>query len=126
MAAAKRPSLKERSLTGPLLFFSLDKEIKKLKSESKLEKGDRNAITLQKSSEIRVVLISMRKGASLNKHKVEGPITLFVLTGKIQFIAGESSINLSKNGFIVLEETIKHDVVAKEDAVFLLTIIQPK
>ncbi|HQF42857.1 MAG TPA: hypothetical protein PK073_08065 [Ignavibacteriaceae bacterium] len=126
MAAHKRPSLKERALTGPLLFFSLDKEIKKLKAESKLEKGDRNAITLQKSSEMRVVLISMRKGASLNKHKVEGPITLFVLSGKIQFIAGESSINLSKNGYIVLEETIKHDVVAKEDALFLLTIIQPK
>jgi len=126
MAAHKRPSLKERALTGPLLFFSLDKEIKKLKAETKVVKGDRNAITLQKSSEMRVVLISMRKGASLNKHKVEGPITLFVLSGKIQFIAGESSINLSKNGYIVLEETIKHDVVAKEDALFLLTIIQPK
>lgn len=126
MAAHKRPSLKERALTGPLLFFSLDKEIKKLKAETKVVKGDRNAITLQKSSEMRVVLISMRKGASLNKHKVEGPITLFVLSGKIQFIAGESSINLNKNGFIVLEETIKHDVVAKEDAIFLLTIIQPK
>ncbi|MCZ7610559.1 MAG: hypothetical protein M5U17_10385 [Ignavibacterium sp.] len=126
MAAHKRPSLKERALTGPLLFFSLDKEIKKLKAESKLEKGDRNAITLQKSSEIRVVLISLRKGAALNKHKVEGPITLFVLSGNIKFIAGESSINLKKDGFIVLDETISHDVVAKEDSIFLLTIVQPK
>ncbi|MEB2355562.1 MAG: hypothetical protein OZ915_10330, partial [Ignavibacteriales bacterium] len=118
--------LKERALTGPLLFFSLDKEIKKLKAESKSGKGDRTAITLQKSSEVRVVLISLRKDAALNKHKVEGPITLFVLSGNIKFIAGDSSINLKKDGFIVLDETISHDVVAKEDSIFLLTIVQPK
>lgn len=72
------------------------------------------------------MLISLRKGATLHEHKVEGPITLFVLSGKMNFIAGEEKIVAETNGLIVLEETIPHDVEALEDTTFILTIIQKK
>jgi quercetin dioxygenase-like cupin family protein len=126
MSNSQRESLKNRVLRAPLLSLSLDKEIKKLKKESSWINGDRNAVTLQKNSSLRVVLISMRKGAALLEHKVEGPITLFVLSGSINFLAKKESVKIKANELVVLEKTIPHDVKALEDSTFLLTIIQPK
>jgi len=126
MTEHQRPGLGERSLKAPLLSFSIEKEIEKLKKESAWNEGGRNAVTLQKSSNLRVVLISLHKGVTLHEHKVEGPITLFVLSGKINFTAGEEKINAESNGFIVLDKAIPHDVEALEDTSFILTIIQPK
>ncbi|HCY74761.1 MAG TPA: cupin domain-containing protein [Ignavibacteriales bacterium] len=126
MSNSQRESLKNRVLRAPLLSLSLDKEIKKLKKEPSWINGDRNAVTLQKNSSLRVVLISMRKGAALLEHKVEGPITLLVLSGRINFLAKKESVKIKANELVVLEKTIPHDVRALEDSTFLLTIIQPK
>ena len=125
MTTHERPTLGERTLKAPLLSFSIENEIEKLQSETAWKDGDRNAVTLQKNSRLRVVLISLRKGATLREHKVEGPITLLMISGKIRFIAGDDKINVGANELIVLEKTIPHDVEALEDAVFILTIIQP-
>ena len=126
MTNHERPNLDERMLKAPLLSFSIEKEIEKLQKEDAWKDGDRNAVTLQKNSNIRVVLISLHKGTTLNEHKVEGPITLFVVSGKINFIAGEESVNVTTNGLVVLEKTVPHDVQALEDSTFILTIIRPK
>lgn len=88
--------------------------------------GDHNTVTLKKKSNLRVVLILLRKGVTLNEHKVECPITLFVISGKINFIAGEEKVYAESNGLVVLEKAIPHDVEALEDTTFILTIIQPK
>ncbi|GBD86671.1 hypothetical protein BMS3Abin03_00592 [bacterium BMS3Abin03] len=126
MSESKRENPKDRVLKAPLLNFAIDKEIERLKKESSWINGDRNAVTLQKDSNLRVVLITLHKGVTLHEHKVEGPITLFVLSGKINFIAGEEKVNAKSNGFIVLDKAISHDVEALEDSSFILTIIQPK
>ena len=101
-------------------------EIERLKNEPAWLNGDRNAVTLQKDSNLRVVLIALHKGVTLHEHKVEGPITLFLLSGKINFFAGEEKISAESNDFIVLDKAIPHDVEALADATFILTIIQQK
>jgi len=126
MSNTQRGSLKGRTLKTPMLNFFIDKEIAQLKKETVWINGDRNAVTLQKNSNLRVVLISLRKGATLHEHKVEGPITLFVLSGRMNFIAGEEKIIVGNNEFIVLEKATPHDVEALEDTTFILTIIQTK
>jgi len=88
--------------------------------------GDRNAVTLQKDSQLRTVLIALYKGITLHEHKVEGPITLFVLSRKINYFAGKEKVNAESNSFIVLDRAIPCDVEALEDATFILTIIQQK
>jgi len=124
MSEQERPKLSERKLKDTILSFSINNETDKLKSETTWINGDRNAVTLQKNSNLRVVLISLRKGAALNEHKVEGPITLFVLSGKMKFIAGEEKVIVGSNEFIVLEKATPHDVEALEDTTFILIIIQ--
>lgn len=124
MSEQERPNLSERTVKAPLLSFLMSDEIDKLKKEKAWLNGDRNAVTLQKNSNLRVVLITLHKGTSLHEHTVEGPITLFVISGKINFIAGEEKVQAESNGFIVLEKAIPHDVEALEDTTFILTIIQ--
>lgn len=125
MTKSNRESLGERTLRAPLLSFSINNEIEKLLKEPSWLTGDRNAVTLQKNPKLRIVLISLRKGATLLEHKVEGPITIMVLSGNINFIVGKEKVNAKNNGMIVLERTIPHDVEALEDSTFILTIIQP-
>lgn len=126
MEKLTRPKLSERKLRDNLLSFAIDKEIKKLKKESFWLKGDRNSVTLQKNPNLRVVLTSLKKGAALKEHKVAGPITLFVLSGKLKFTVEKKEIKLKKNEMIVLEKAIQHDVEALEDTTFILTLITPK
>lgn len=125
MTTHERPTLGERTLRAPMLSFSIEKEIEKLQNENAWKEGDRNAVTLQKNSRLRVVLISLRKNATLKEHQVEGPITLYMISGKISFITDDGKIIAGANELIVLEKTIPHDVEALEDSVFILTVIQP-
>lgn len=126
MNEQKRKNVSKRALQAPLLSFQIDEEIDKLKKETDWKEGHKDAITLQKSASLRVVLISMHKGATLKEHKVEGPITLFILSGNIIFSAADEKINVSKNELVVLDKTIPHDLEALEDSTFVLTIVQPK
>lgn len=126
MSESKRESLKKRVLTAPFMDFSINEEVEKLRNEPAWLKGDRNAVTLQKDSNLRVVLTSLRKGTTLHEHKVVGPITLFVLSGKLNFIVGLEKVSVGANEFIVLEKAIPHNVEALEDVAFILTLIRPQ
>lgn len=126
MSESTRESLKRRVLTAPFMDFSINEEVEKLRKEPAWLKGDRNAVTLQKDSNLRVVLTSLRKGTTLHEHTVVGPITLFVLSGKLNFIVGLEKVCVEANEFIVLEKAIPHNVEALEDVAFILTLIQPQ
>lgn len=112
MSNTKRESLKGRVLKAQLLTFSIDKEIAQLKKETAWINGDRNAVTLQKNSNLCVVLIALHKGAVLHEHTVDGPITFLVLSGKIKFILEGKEVKVESNELIVLEKTTSHDVEA--------------
>ena len=126
MVDKRRPAAKERVLDAALLSFSIEEKVKQLQREKTWQSGDRNAVTLVKNPSTRVTLVALRKDASLHEHKVEGPITLYVVEGSIKFIVGGANCSLKRGGFLTLERTIPHDVEALEDSVILLTIIQPK
>jgi quercetin dioxygenase-like cupin family protein len=126
MADEGRLGAKERVLDATLLSFSIDEKVKQLKQEKSWQSGDRNAVTLVKNPGVRVTLVALRKGASLREHHVEGPITVYVVEGSINFIVGPDKCALKRSSFLTLERTIPHDVEALEDSVILLTIIQPK
>jgi quercetin dioxygenase-like cupin family protein len=126
MADGGRVGAKERALDAALLSFTIDEKVKQLKQEKSWQSGDRNAVTLVKNPSVRVTLMALRQGASLREHHVEGPITVYVVEGSVNFIVGQEKCTLKRCSFLTLERTIPHDVEALEDSVILLTIIQPK
>ena len=63
-----------------------------------------------------------QEGATLCGHEVDGPITVQVLSGAIQFgVLGESR-NLAAGTVIALDKGIPHDIQALQDSELLLTI----
>lgn len=71
----------ERLLAAPLLLFRFAEEVARLKGEPDWAGGKR-AITLTKQGGLRVVLIALRSGATLDEHVAAGALTVQVLEGR--------------------------------------------
>ena len=109
------------SLTAPLLTLNLNREIEQLRAEGRWQSGH-TAKTLAKYSDFRVVLIVMKTGGRLEKHRTEGRISVHTLDGRIRFSTAERSIELAGGQMLTLDHDIPHDVEAIADSAFLLTI----
>ncbi|HXU20124.1 MAG TPA: hypothetical protein VN788_06035 [Verrucomicrobiae bacterium] len=108
-------------LTAPLLMLDLNSEIQQLRSEGRWQSGH-TAKTLAKYSDFRVVLIVMKTGGRLEKHRTEGRISVQTLEGRIRFTTAERSVDLEPGQLLTLEHDISHDVEGIVDSAFLLTI----
>jgi quercetin dioxygenase-like cupin family protein len=108
-------------LTAPLLTFDLGGEIQQLRSEGRWQSGH-TAKTLAKYPDFRVVLIVMKTGGRLEKHRTEGRISVQTLQGRIQFSTAERAVELTDGQMLTLEHDIPHDVEGLVDSAFLLTI----
>jgi quercetin dioxygenase-like cupin family protein len=112
----------ERTIDAALVTIDINSFIGLIKKEKVWEESDRNAITVFKTNGMRIVLIALRKGAEMIKHKVDGLISLQVLEGKIAFKTDEQTVELNKGQMLALHEGVSHDVLAKEETIFLLTL----
>ena len=112
-----------RILDAPLLEFDLNKEIKHIKLEGNWSAGKQTAKTLAKSENISVVLIAMQKANEMKMHQANGPITLQVMEGNIQFMTWQSCVTIKAGEFITLHQNVQHNMLAKESSIALLTIM---
>jgi quercetin dioxygenase-like cupin family protein len=111
-------------LAAPLLKFNLEEEMQQLRSEGRWQSGH-TAKTLAKYPDFRVVLVVMKTGGRLEKHRTEGRISVHTLAGSITFSTAEQSMQISAGQMLTLERDIPHDVEAATDSAFLLTIAWP-
>jgi quercetin dioxygenase-like cupin family protein len=124
MAEAKPQTGREHevgTLAAPFLTLDLNREIEQLRSEGRWQSGH-TAKTLAKYSDFRVVLIVMKTGGRLEKHRTEGRISVQTLEGRIRFTTAERSVELAPSQMLTLEHDIPHDVEGVVDSAFLLTI----
>lgn len=112
----------ERILNAPIIDIDLYAYIAKIKEETTWKENDRNTITLFKSDTLRLVLIGLKAGSELKKHKTNNTISVQVLQGDIRFITGDVSTPLSKGQLITLHPKIPHSVEAETESFFLLTM----
>jgi quercetin dioxygenase-like cupin family protein len=116
------PDNAERVLDGPLLIFDLPAMMKKIKQEDSWENGQRNAITLLKSDNMRLVLIALRAGEEINFRQSDNLISLQLLEGNSEFRANDKTVVLKQGHLLTLHENIEHSLVAISETIFLLTI----
>ena len=125
MAEAIRTAPREdRVLSGPAVTFAIADEIKRLKEEPEWTSGTRNSVTVVKTSNMSIVLTAIKKGGALCGHEVEGPITLQVLSGVVQFGVAGKPRALAAGSVIALDKAIPHDLQALEDSDLMLTIVR--
>lgn len=70
---------------------------------------------------LRQTLIALRAGERMEEHANPGEGTIYVLSGRVQLIAGEVSWGGIAGDLLVLPEA-RHAVAADEDSVLLLTV----
>lgn len=129
MAAEDKPQTGREhevgTLAAPLMTLDLNREIEQLRSEGRWQSGH-TAKTLAKYPDLRVVLIVMKAGGRMEKHRAGGRISVHAIDGRIRFNAGEQSMELATGQMLTLERAIPHDVEAIVDSAFLLTIAWPQ
>jgi quercetin dioxygenase-like cupin family protein len=81
--------------------------------------------TLFKKHDLRVVLISMQSDARMKEHHADGTLSLHVLKGQIRVSVNGKAHELPTGTLFTLGASIRHDVEAKSDSAFLLTISWP-
>jgi len=69
----------------------------------------------------KVVKFSFPKGKILPKHKTTSDILVFVLQGKIRFVADGEAV-LAQNDMISLGKQIEHSIEALEDSLVVLVL----
>jgi quercetin dioxygenase-like cupin family protein len=114
--------LRTHMLSGRLLQFQLLDELPELLDRARESKVGRTAKTLLKQGPFRITLVAMRKGADMNRHHVDGPVSIQVLRGRIRLEVKDCVTELGAGGLTTLEARIEHDVSAITDTAFLITM----
>ena len=80
---------------------------------------------LLKADDMRLVFIAMETGAKLKEHHADGSVSIHALEGKLCVHVHAQAHDLHAGQILALAPGIKHDVEAREDSAFLLTISWP-
>ena len=117
-------SLQDGTMVDKIAQFDLPKEIAEAEHKKPWPSGIHSK-TLFKKHDLRVVLISMQNAARMKEHHADGTISIQVLKGEIRVSVNGKPHDLPNGTLFTLGHSIRHDVEAKSDAVFLLTISWP-
>jgi quercetin dioxygenase-like cupin family protein len=117
-------SLDDGTMVDKIAQFDLPKEL----AEAEQKKPWPSSIhskTLFKKHDLRVVLVSMQNSAHMKEHHADGTLSIQVLKGQVRVSVNGKPHDLATNTLFTLGHSIRHDVEAKSDAAFLLTISWP-
>ncbi len=109
---------------APHLFFDLKAEVAAL-CRAGMQAG-RTSRTLMKAPDLRVVLVTAKKGTLLNEHRADGSVTILAVAGAIRLKLEETTVELKPGQLLALDRALRHDVEALSDCAFLVTIGWPR
>jgi quercetin dioxygenase-like cupin family protein len=109
-------------MAAPVLAFDLAHEMAQLHEETAWRQGDRNAKTLVKEPDFRIVLIALRAGARMEEHRAAGRISVQTLVGHVRLHTAGTNVDLPAGRLVSVERDVPHAVEALEESAFLLTI----
>ncbi len=110
---------------GPDLEFDLAAEINELRRETAYGVG-RNAKTMVKHPNFRIVLTVLRADARVASHCAAGRVSVQCVTGHIRMHLLGKTLDLPAGSLVALDRERPHDVEAITDSAFLVTIAWPE
>jgi quercetin dioxygenase-like cupin family protein len=109
-----------------MLTFDFAAEVARLHTEESWLRGTRNAKTLVKEPDFRLILIALRQGSRMEEHRAPGRISIHTLTGRLRLRVLDQTIDLSAGQILALDPNVAHDVEALDESAFLLTVAWPR
>ena len=113
-------------LSGQGLLFNLGDEVQSLRGDLGRATGGRAAKTLAKSERLRVTLVLLNGGVTLDPQASAGGSSLHVLEGRLRVQADSRVLEAQPGDLIVLSENLREPIKAEEDAAFLVTVAWPE
>jgi quercetin dioxygenase-like cupin family protein len=110
------------SMGGPFLEFDLTAEVDQLRRERTWNTTGRNARTLVKYHDFRVVLTALQADVRIPEHTTDGRISIHMLSGHVRLNASGRTFDLRPGSLVALDQGSSHDLEALEESAFLLTI----
>jgi len=87
---------------------------------------ERKKKTLLDTPDLQLFLLYVKPNGYVPIHKVEGPITVHTLVGRLRMKAQESEHDMPAGTVLALRENVSHDVFGEEESVALVTLIKQK
>ena len=132
MASDRKPASAQRALepmSASWLRFDLEDEARGLWQEEALRAG-RNAKTLVKHPDFRLVLTVLKGNSRIEGHKASGRISIQTVRGHLRIHVSQrdtmQTIDLPPGHVLALDRGVHHDVEALVDSAFLLTVAWPE
>ena len=110
------------SLAAPVQQVELASERTKLQAQTEYGKNGQASSTLVKHEDLRIVLICLKAGHRIEKHRASGPISIQPIDGRIRLELPNRMVEVTVGHLLVLEPGVVHDVEAVGDTSFLLTV----
>jgi quercetin dioxygenase-like cupin family protein len=112
----------QRAINGDVLVQHLTQDQRMIDREL-LAKHGRTARTLVKEGPLRLTLLAIAAGGNLPAHRTDGPVTIHVLEGTVEFEAAGRAYSLVPGDVLVLAAGVDHSARSAEGTLFLLTVV---
>lgn len=103
--------------------FDLEAEIARFPPDPESVARHR-AETLVKTATLRVVLVTMLTGGTLQEHIAPAPLTVHVLRGALRLRVGERTAELHAGELLALAPDVSYAIDGIADGAFLMTIAE--
>ncbi|HEX5409076.1 MAG TPA: cupin domain-containing protein [Gemmatimonadaceae bacterium] len=113
----------DRPLSGDALLLHIGEERERVEHAELLAQHGRNARTLVKEGALRITLIALAAGGAIPTHRADGPISVQVLDGHMQFDVAGARHQLDAGDLLVVNAKVEHAVHSERGATFLLTVV---
>ena len=100
-------------LGNSLLQVLIPNELQGLWKEEAWQTGaGRSARTLVKYPDLRIVLVSMKAGSRLKRHKASARFAVLTLAGHVRLHLPDASVEVPRGELLALDRDVSHDVEA--------------
>lgn len=114
-----------RSMMAPLVRFDVAEEAARLRGEVEYLDGDRNAKTLVKAGDFRLVLVAFRKGAEFDESDQRGTLALQAIEGRVALRVGQEGMEIVEGQVAVVHAGHPWTAVAATDGLLLIHLSWP-
>lgn len=104
------------------LEFDIDAIARELRDSEPYAREGHTARTIARTTDMRVVVIAMRDGATMAAHRVPVTATVQTLKGDVSLQLPDRLVDLPAGRLLVLGADLPHDVRATGESVVLLTL----
>jgi mannose-6-phosphate isomerase-like protein (cupin superfamily) len=126
-------SRESRPMMDKLMVFSIAAELQRLRTESPWTDGDRNSRTLAKDVDFRLLLATLRDGATLEEQHGEARASVQLLDGRAvlrlggrSLLAAAEEAELSAGDVATVDAGGPWELEARGECAFLLTLAWPR